>query len=61
MNYVMSVSSDCDLCSECVDTCDNSALSINQGLVVFDSTDCVFCEVCMDVCEKEAIIIEHEE
>ena len=57
MTYKCVITTDCDLCGECVESCPTDALSISHVLnkLEYDNSECQFCEVCMDVCPEYAI------
>ena len=56
MRYECEISSDCNLCGDCVNVCTGDALSICEVLV-FDADACQYCESCIDVCPEDAIKI----
>ena len=63
MTYKCVITTDCDLCYDCVDICPEVALTTTcRGEIIYLPDECSYCEVCMDICPQEAIkIMEADE
>lgn len=44
----------CDHCGECVTTCPEQALTLQQHTVVWDNSRCIQCDKCLESCHKNA-------
>jgi YjjW family glycine radical enzyme activase len=44
----------CNHCGQCVDTCPSGALSLVDGVVVWDSTRCTECDTCIHTCPSNS-------
>lgn len=45
----------CSLCGNCVNTCSNFSISINDAGLKWDSVKCIRCNSCTDACKNSAI------
>lgn len=46
----------CDGCGACVDVCDQKAVHLHKGALVWDVASCDGCGRCVDVCAEEAFV-----
>lgn len=44
----------CCACGKCIDACPTNALSIDNGLVKYDSAKCCHCDTCIKLCEHDS-------
>jgi Pyruvate/2-oxoacid:ferredoxin oxidoreductase delta subunit len=55
-NFQMSVDNDlCTGCEECLDRCQFTALSVQEGKLLVDSNRCIGCGVCSIACSEKAL------
>ena len=47
----------CNLCGKCIDTCPESAVSLENEIVRFDRDKCTACGECIGICDPEALTI----
>ena len=48
----------CSGCEVCIDRCQFSALSMNDGVTVVDTSNCYGCGLCVTTCPEEAITLK---
>jgi ferredoxin len=52
------IKDECTGCEECVETCPEDAISMEDDIAVIDPAKCSECNDCVDECPAEAIVVE---
>lgn len=60
--YMITINGDkCEGCGECVDSCAQELLALDddgKAEVVGDLTECLGCESCVELCEHQAVSLQ---
>lgn len=47
----------CEGCGDCVESCPNGSITMEDNLAVVNQDECIDCAACVDACTKSAITV----